>query len=40
MTLMCEFLFMSLLHVSYNQIGIESVGWGTSVEISIGFYGL
>ena len=31
---------MSLLHVSYNQIGIESVGWGESVEIAIGFYGL
>ena len=28
---------MSLLHVSYNQIGIESVGWGESVEIAIGF---
>ena len=25
--------------VSYNQIGIELVGWGESVEIPIGFYG-
>ena len=23
-----------------TQIGIESVGWGESVEIAIGFYGL
>ena len=33
-------VYMRLLHVSYNQIGIESVGWGESVEIAIGFYGL
>ena len=24
----------------YGQIGIESVGWGESVEIAIGFSGL
>ena len=34
------YTYMRLLHVIYNQIGIESVGWGESVEIAIGFYGL